>query len=177
MKKVLAFLFFLIVLAVFCLYAVIAIRPSESGSTRLLEAEEPDVIRTVESADLAQLSRLFDHAFPVLPDAGAYGTVGTERIEGRNARMLKLEFAGMTLSCVWPATAAPLLLKPDLTVMSLYTEDRYRFSVLSMPAIYAEKGAERCLYFSDESAAYRLYTDSMGRDEFLAAAQRLTWYR
>ena len=91
--------------------------------------------------------------------------------------MLKLDFAGLTLHCVWPATAAPLLLEPDLTVMSLYTEDRYRFSVLSMPAIYAEKGERRCLYFSDESAAYRLYTESMGRDEFLAAAQRFQWYK
>ena len=175
MKKVLAFLVFLIVLAVFCLYAVIAIRPPESGAARLMEAEEPDVIRTVESADPAQLARLFEHACPMLPEAGVYGTVSTQRLEGRNARLLTLEYAQMTLSCVRPATAAPLLLRPGLTVMSLYTEDRYRFSVLSMPAVYAEKGNERCLYFSDESAAYRLYTDSLGRDEFLNLSQRLQW--
>ena len=177
MKKVFAFLIFLIVLGIFCLYAVIAIRPPESGATRLTEAEEPDVVRTLESADLSQLSRLFDHAFPVLPEAGAYGRISTERQEDKNARLLMLDYSRMTLSCVWPANAAPLLLVPDLTVMSLYTEDRYRFSVLSMPAIYAEKDSRRCLYFSDESAAYRLYTDSMPRDEFLNTAQRLQWYR
>ena len=177
MKKILAFLVFLVILGVFCLYAVISIRPSESGSTRLMEAEEPDVVLTTRSADLPQLSRLFDHAFPVLPDAGVYGAVSTERLEGKNARLLVLDYAKMSISCVWPATAAPLLLKPELTVMSLYTEDRYRFSVLSMPAVYAEKGNERCLYFSDESAAYRLYTNTMPRDEFLNAAQRLAWYR
>ena len=175
MKKVLAFLVFLITLGVFCLYAVIAIRPPESGSGRLMEAEEPDVVLTTRSADLSQLARLFDHAFPVLPDAGVYGTIGTERLEGKNARLLVLDYAQAELSCILPTTAAPLLLKPGLTVMSLYTEDRYRFSVLSMPAVYAEKGNERCLYFSDESAAYRLYTDSLGRDEFLNLSQRLQW--
>ncbi len=177
MKKVFSFLVFLIILGLFCLYAVVAIRPPESGSTRPMEAEEPDVVLTTRSADLSQLSRLFDHAFPVLPDAGVYGTVGTERLEGKNARLLTLDYAQVNLSCVWPATAAPLLLRPDLTVMSLYTEDRYRFSILSMPAVYAEKGDRRCLYFSDESAAYSLYTDSMDRDAFLYLSQRLQWYR
>ena len=176
MKKVFAFLAFLAVLGIFCLYAVIAIRPPESGSGRLMEAEEPDVVLTTRSADLSQLSRLFDHAFPVLPDAGVYGTVSTERLEGKNARLLTLDYAQVNLSCVLPATAAPLLLDSSLTVMSLYTEDRYRFSVLSMPAVYAEKGGRRCLYFSDESAAYRLYTDTLGRDEFLNLSQRLQWF-
>ncbi len=176
MKKVISFLVFLIILGVFCLYAVIAIRPSESGGARLLEAEEPGVVLTTESADLAQLSRMFDHAFPVMSGMGAYGKVSTRTFEGKNARLLTLDYAQVSLSCVWPATAAPLLLEPDLTVMSLYTEDRYRFSVLSMPAVYAEKGSRRCLYFSDESAAYRLYTDSMDRDAFLNLSQRLQWY-
>ena len=177
MKKVIAYLFFLVVLGVFCLYAVIAIRPPEGGATRLTEVEEPDVIMTHEGADLGQLSRLFDHAFPVMPDAGAYGKVSTRRLEGRNARLLELDYAQMSISCVWPANAAPLLLVPDLTLMSLYSEERYRFSILSMPAIYAEKDGRRCLYFSDESAAYRMYTDTLSRNEFLIAAQRLAWYR
>ena len=46
-----------------------------------------------------------------------------------------------------------------------------------MPAIYAEKDGRRCLYCSDESAAYRMYTDTLSRNEFLIAAQRLAWYR
>ena len=175
MKKVLSFLVFLLILGIFCLYAVIAIRPPESGGTRLLEAEEPDVVLTTESADLAQLSRLFDHAFPVMNGMGAYGKVSTQRFEGKNARLLTLDYAQLSISGIWPATAAPLLLKPELTVMSLYTEDRYRFSVLSMPAVYAEKGNERCLYFSDESAAYRLYTSTLDRDAFLNLSQRLQW--
>ena len=177
MKKVIGFLFFLLMLGIFCLYAVIAIRPPESGATRLMESEEPDVVMTLESADLSQLSRLYDRAFPVVPEAGAYGKVSTGRLEGKNARLLELDYARLSISCVWPANAAPLLLEPDLTLMSLYLENRYRFSVLSMPAIYAEKGDRRCLYFSDESAAYRLYTDTMSRSEFLTAAQQLAWYR
>ena len=177
MKKVVSFLVFLLILGVFCLYAVIAIRPPESGGVRLLEAEEPDVVIATHSVDLAQLSRLFDHAFPVMDGMGAYGMVTTQRFEGKNARLLSLDYAQMNISGIWPATAAPLLLEPNLTVMSLYTEDRYRFSVLSMPAVYAEKGSERCLYFSDESAAYRLYTNTMPREEFLNVARHLSWYR
>ena len=177
MKKILSFLVFLAVLLIFGLYAVIAIRPGDSGGACLLEAEEPGVVMTLNSADLSELGRQFDHPFPVLPDAGVYGRVSTQRLEGKNARLLTLDYAQATLSGVWPATAAPLLLVPDLTVISLYTEDRYRFSVLSMPAVYAERDNVRCLYFSDESAAYRLYTETLPREEFLALAQRLRWHQ
>ena len=177
MKKVFAFTFFLVMLAVFCLYAIIAIRPSDSGSMKLLETEQAAPVYPLESTDLQQLSRSFEHVFPSLPYNAVRGNVYTRENQGINARCLAIEYPQAVVSCVWPANAAPLLLHPDLTVLSLWTEDRRRFDILSMPAIYAENDMKRCLYFSDESAAYSIYSDSMQRDEFLFLATKLTWFR
>lgn len=174
MKKVFSFLGFLVLLAVFSLFAVLAIRPGDGGA-RLLDAEEPPYIGTVSSTDPSALARAFDHPFPLLPDSAAQGTVETRRYEGANARLLSLYYPDLTLQCVWPATAAPLLKRDGLTVVSLRSEEMNRFDVLSMPAVYAETEPRRCLYFSDESAAYALYTETLSRDDFLAAARRLKW--
>ena len=153
MKKALSFVFFLILLLVFCTYAVIAIRPSEGGGIQLLDTETPEYLKPADSQDLSTLSRLYENPFPTLVQRTADGHIRTRQTDGQAARELTLQYPELTISCIWPATAAPLLLVPDLTVMNLRTEDGYRFSVLSMPAIYAENDEQRCLYFSDETAA------------------------
>ena len=175
-KKILSFVVFLVVLLIFCLYAVLAIRPSEGG-IRLTDAEIPDGIPTVESEDVGLLARRYERSVPVLPDGSCRGRLETVTFEGQYARLLTLDYGSLSVQCVWPATAAPLLLRPGLTVLSLWADDRYRFSVLSMPAVYAEKDGEYCLYFSDDSAAYCFSTAALSRDDFLAAARRLAWYR
>ncbi len=177
MKKILSFLFFLAILGLFCLYAVMAIRPSDGSGVQLTEVEAPAPAQLAPTADLSALARAFEHVFPYLPDQPVSGRITTEQLEGRNARVLTLSYPDLTVTCVWPASAAPLLLRPELTLYSLWADDRYRYSLLSMPCVYAEADSARCLYFSDESAAYRVDTSQLARDAFLAEAQRLTWYR
>ena len=176
MKTLLKIVLFLLLLAVFSLYAVMAIRPGDGQGTIRLDAEEPEYIQTFQSTDISALARLFEHTLPVLPNAAVSGTISTERFENKNARLLTLRYPQLTLSCVRPSTAASLLLRPGLTLMNLWTDDSHRFDVLSMPAIYAEKDQQRCLWFSDDSAAYSLYTDELSREAFLALSARLSWY-
>ena len=61
MKKVIAYLFFLVVLGVFCLYAVIAIRPPEGGATRLTVQWRtyPNAMPTAPQSSLATSTMKF----------------------------------------------------------------------------------------------------------------------
>ena len=78
--------------------------------------------------------------------------------------------AELSLSAVQPATAAPLLLHGDLDV-----ELRSDLTVLNLPAVLASRGNARCLYFSDEAAAYALYAPDAAEDVFLSLIPRLSW--
>lgn len=175
MKKIFSFLIALLLIGIYGLYTILAVRPSDSAPIILTETEEIPYVHAEESADYSTLSRLFDHPFPLLPRAAFIGSIRTTRYDDRNARVLVLQYSQLTLTCVQPASAAPMLLRDGLIVKSLWSDQQRRYSILSMPVVYAENGSARCIYFSDESAAYSLYTPSLPLNEFLAAAGSLKW--
>ena len=63
-----------------------------------------------------------------------------------------------------------VLLHGDLDV-----ELRSDLTVLNLPAVLASRGNARCLYFSDEAAAYALYAPDAAEDVFLSLIPRLSW--
>ncbi len=175
MKKVFAILTALLLLGIYCVYTILAVRPTDSAAVVLMDTEELSYVGAAESVDLNQLYRMFDHAFPVLDRTAFLGKIVTTRYDGRNARLLTLDYGEVTLTCIQPAGAAPLLHRPGLNVISLWSNQQRRYSVLSMPVVYAENGGERCLYFSDESAAYCFYAPDMPLQDFLSTAGSLKW--
>ena len=74
------------------------------------------------------------------------------------------------ITAVRPASAAPLLLRGELSV-SMTNE----LTVLNHPAMLASRGGAHCVYFTNESAAYSVYTPQAEKEDFLAVLKRMTW--
>ena len=116
------------------------------------------------------LAELFGAKLPCLPGYAMAGQGTNIDYEGANARMVTLQYTGVTISAVRPAAAAPLLLREDLSV-SLRSD----LSYLNMPAMLAEKGNARCVYLSGTDAAYSVYAPQAGEEDFLSMLEKLQW--
>ena len=134
--------------------------------------QRPPVTRMQPAAmdDAAQMARMFEYRLPALPGLTPRGRGVNALHDGADARLVTLSYTGVTISAVQPATAAPLLLHGELDVVL-----RSDLTVLNLPAVLAEKGSARCLYFSDEGAAYAVYAPDAAEEDFLRLIPRLTW--
>lgn len=136
-------------------------------------AAEPETVPRMQPAamnDAQALSELFGAPLPYLPGYALAGQGDNVDYEGANARLVTLQYPGATITAVRPAAAAPLLLHEGMSV-SLHSD----LSVLNLPAMLAEKGNERCVYFSSTQAAYTVYTPSAASDAFLHFLEQLEW--
>ena len=167
--------FYALFLIFFILLTVLIKKPSDSVSGQVLQTDLFDRAETTASADPGILSRVFDHPFPFRNGEPVSGTVESVPFEGSYARLLTLRYPDCTMSCVMPAYAATVLLHPELTVTDLRTQSAGRYTVLSMPVVYAQDKDTRCFYFSDDSAAYCLYAESITMESFRQLAGSFTW--
>lgn len=120
--------------------------------------------------DPAALARMFENRLPMLPGYKLNGQGVNTTYDGATARLVTLNYNGLTLSAVRPAAAAPLLLHGELD-LSLRSD----LTVLNLPAVLAAKGQAMCLYFSDENAAYSLYAPQVEEETFLGLLPHLNW--
>ncbi len=84
--------------------------------------------------------------------------------------MAVLRYNGLIITAVQPASAAPLLKRDELTV-SLRSD----LTVLSMPAVLAQKDDAYCVYFTNGPTAYSVYAAHADGDAFFTALDSLTW--
>ena len=153
--------------------SVILLQIPEDETDNYVVVEEPEPITRMQPAtmnDARALAGLFGATLPYLPGYAMRGQGDNASYEGSVARIATLQYSGVTISAVRPASAAPLLLHEDLSVQL-----RNGLSVLNLPAVLAEKGSARCVYFSSADAAYTVYAPQAGEQDFFDMLDNLQW--
>ena len=151
--------------------AVLIQSPADAleGSFVVQEEYEPVTrMQPVSTDDAQALVQLFGAPLPFLP---GYTPVceGTNAVyDGQTVRVATVRYDGLVISAVRPASAAPLLLRPELSV-SLRSD----LTVLNLPAVLSGKGNTRCVSFSNESAAYTIYAPNAEEEAFLSLLERI----
>ena len=144
---------------------------SEEGS--FVVQEEPEAVTRLQAAssdDPAALARLFGARLPVVPGLPMTGETRNASHDGQAARMAILRYNGATLSAVRPASAAPLLMRPEMSV-----ELRSGIEVQNLPVMLCGRNDAWSAYFADETAAYEIYAPQASREDFLALLDRIEW--
>ena len=155
------------------LAAVLLQSPAERRQESAAPRETQPPVTRMQAAqmdDAAAMARMFESRLPTLPGLPMQGRGENTAHDGATARLVTLTYSGVVLSAVRPASAAPLLLHGELDVAL-----RSDLTALNLPAVLAEKGKARCLYFSDETAAYSVYAPNAEEDVFLQVVSHLAW--
>ena len=163
----------------FSLIALLIVKPgaktSPASAASAVQAEFPDPVPSLSTGNARALSQLFSLPLPAAPGQTFEGEIRSVPYEGNTALLVTMEYPAFTVSCVQPALASPLLLSPGLTPASVRIDDRDGFSILSMPSIYLKGENRHCFCFSDDSAAYAVYTDRTDLSNLVAFASALRW--
>ena len=173
LKGVFAVLFAVLVMAAVYLAAVLIQSPADgaAGSFVVDEGEEPvSRMQPAQTNDVRSLASLFGAPLPVVPSLLLQGQAGNTTHDGQNVRVATLQYEGLMIAAVRPASAAPLLLRGELSVSM-----RNDLTVLNHPAVLASRGGAYCVYFSNESAAYSVYARQAEEADFLEVLKRMTW--
>ena len=168
---------FILCAFLFSLVSLLIVRPGAETTpapSKVL-ADFPEPVSYLSTGNAQALSRAFSHPLPVLPSQTMNGEIRSVSFEENSALMVTLRYSAFTLTCVQPALAAPLLFSSTLTPASVRIDDRDGFSILSMPAIYLKNEQAHCFYFSDDSAAYTLYSDQTDLSTLVYFASNLKW--
>ena len=163
----------LLLMAVIYVAVVLLQPPGETDKGSFVVQEEDEKVTRMQAAqmnDAAGLAALFGAPLPFLPGEPAAGQGTNASYDGETARVATLTCGGLTISGVRPAKAAPLLLRGELSV-SLRSD----LTVLNLPAVLASRGNARCVYVSDETAAYAIYSQALEEDAFFSALKQLSW--
>lgn len=162
----------LLLMAVVYVSAILLQIP-EDETAGYASVEKQEAITRMQPAAMnnAQaLSELFGAPLPYLPGYAMRGQGDNMNYEGSVARIATLQYAGVTITAVRPAAAAPLLLHEEMSVVL-----QSGLSFLRLPAVLAEKGNARCVYFSSTDAAYSVYAPQAGEQEFFDLLSTLQW--
>ena len=173
MKSVFAVLGTALVMVMIYLAAILIQSPADGMAGSFVVEKDHDIVsrmQPAESNDAGNLASLFGAPLPVVPSLLLRGQAGNTRHDGQNVRVATLQYEGLMITAVRPASAAPLLLRGELSV-SLMNE----LTVLNHPAVLASRGGARCVYFSNESAAYSIYTPQAEEEAFLEVLKHVTW--
>ena len=173
LKTVFAVIGSVLLMSVIYLAAVVIQSPADSlAGSYVVEDEEESVTRMqpAQMDDAQSLAALFGAPLPMLPGYTPLGQAGNTTHDGQTVRVAALQYEGLAITAVRPASAAPLLLRGELSV-SLMND----LTVLNHPAVLASRNGAHCVYFSNESAAYSIYTPQAEEEVFLAVLKRLTW--
>ena len=155
------------------LAAVLIQSPVDGLAGSFVVEDEEEIVTRIQPAqidDAQSLASLFGAPLPVVPSLLIRGQAGNTTHDGQNVRVATLQYEGLVVTAVRPASAAPLLLRGELSV-SLKSD----LTVLNHPAVLASRGGARCVHFSNESAAYSIYTPQADEEAFLEVLKRLTW--
>lgn len=182
-KKLSRFLFSLLVFLTLAVLTaavcLLIVKPpfdlSQSAAYTAVEPDFPEKQPPVLSDNATALARAFSHPLPALPGQACEGEVRSVSFEGNNALLTTIQYDSFSLTCVQPALAAPLLLRLPLQPATVQTDDASSFSILSMPAVYLYGGRAHCFYFSDDSAAYALFSDTLDLSSLAIVASSLKW--
>ena len=170
---------FLICAFFFSLIVLLIVKPgakeSPAAQASAVEAEFPDPVPFLSTGNPLALSHAFSQPVPTAFGQAFQGEIRSVPYEGKSAVLVTMEYPSFTLSCVQPALASPLLLKPGLTPASVRIDNQDGFLILSMPAIYLKCENAHCFFFSDDSAAYALYTDQADLSMLVSFASLLRW--
>lgn len=173
MKKVFAVIGTLLAMAVIYLVAVMLHNPADSKAGSFVVEDEAETISRMQPAQIDNAENLaaqFGAPLPVVPSLKVRGQAGNTTHDGRNVRVATLQYDGLVITAVRPASAAPLLLRSELSVSMVSS-----LTVLNHPAVLATKGGAKCVYFSNESAAYSVYTPQAEEEAFMEVLKRMTW--
>ena len=174
-----ALILFLICALFFTLIALLISKPGAKNSavsaSAAVQAEFPEPVPSLVTGNALALAHAFSHPVPASSSQAFQGEIRSVPFEGKTALMVTMDYPFCTLTCVQPALASPLLLKNGLTPASVRIDDRDGFSILSMPAIYLKGENAHCFCFSDDSAAYALYTDRTDLSSLVNFASGLRW--
>ena len=160
-RKFIGLLFFAVFLAVLYVATVLNAPADRDTAAPATAAGTPlPAIEPFSSADASALTAVFGR-LPIIPDAPFAGTVSSGIYEGQNVWIAVMDYGSCVLSAVKPSEAAPLLLRPGLSV------DMAKDSLLcqGLNVLWAQKGDAMCLYFSDAEAAYSLYAPHVSQEE------------
>lgn len=171
-RRLLGALLSLILMAAVYVAAVLIHFPTPEDDSYVVEEEQEEVTRLqpAASADVYALARLFGSRLPVLSGAAMTGETLNAVHDGRTARMAVLRFSGFTVTAVRPASAAPLLMRGEMSV-----ELRSGLEVQNLPVMLCTAGDALCAYFADEGAAYSIYAPKAAREDFLSLLERIEW--
>ncbi len=172
-------LVFLFCAVFFFLVTILIVKPgakeSAASGTVWVDAEYPPPVRAFSAENATALARVFAHPLPVFPQGSFRGNVRSVPFEGNQALVATLTYPSFTMTCGQPALAAPLQLKKELSPTSIRTDNVSGYSILSMPALYATDDRAHCFYFSDDSAAYALYSDELTLTDLSNISTMLRW--
>ena len=172
-------IFFLICAVFFSLIALLIVKPGANDSpashASAVQAEFPEPVPALSIGNALALSHAVSLPVPAVSGQPFQGDIRSVPFEGKTALLVTMRYPSFTLSCVQPALASPLLLRPGLTPASVRIDNQDGFSILSMPAIYLKGETAHCFFFSDDSAAYALYTDQTDLSSLVAFASMLKW--
>ncbi len=155
----------LVAMAVIYVVAVLLASPKDKARDSFVVQEDTGALAPMQAAsgsDAAQMARLFGAPLPVLRGYPSACDGRNTTHDGQTARLVTLTYPGVVISAVRPSSAAPLLLRPGLSLQL-----RSDLTALNLPAALASRGREHCLYFSDEHAAYAIYAPNCTEEEFL----------
>ena len=173
LKTVFAVLGSVLAMGLVYLAAVLLQSPMDGMAGSFVVEEEQEIISRMQPAqtdDAQSLAALFGAPLPMLPGFTPMGQAGNTSHDGQNVRVAALQYNGLVITAVRPASAAPLLLRGELSV-SMTNE----LTVLNHPAVLATKGGAKCVYFTGESAAYSVYTPQADEEAFLDVLKHMTW--
>ena len=172
-KSVIAVIGSVLLMGAVYLASVLIQSPVDGMTGSFVVEDQEETVTRMQPAqidDAQSLASLFGAPLPVVPSLLIRGQAGNTTHDGQDVRVATLQYEGLAITAVRPASAAPLLLRGELSV-SLKSE----LTVLNHPAVLASRGGARCVYFSNESAAYSIYTPQADENAFLEVLQRLTW--
>ena len=146
-----------------------------SAAASAVQPEFPDPVPPLSTGNALALSHAFSLPLPSFAGQPVEGEIRSVPFEGKTALLVTMNYPSFTLSCVQPALASSLLLKPGLTPTSIRIDNQDGFLILSMPAVYLKGKNAHCFYFSDDTAAYTLYTAQEDLTSLVSFASGLRW--
>ena len=172
-RRIAAVILSLLLMAAVYVAAVLINSEKKEDDSFVVEEEQEPVTRLqpAASSNAGDLAQLFGSRLPAVPGVAMNGETLNAAHDGQTARMAILRYPGFTVTAVQPASAAPLLLRRELSV-ELQRSD---LEVQNLPVMLCAGGSALCAYFSDESAAYSIYAPEAERADFLALLERFEW--
>ena len=165
----------LLLMAVIYVAAVLLDSPEKSQQNAWVVEEDEKAVTPLQAAstsDVRALSQMLGAPLPALPNHTPVGEARNTAHDGKNVRQVTLSYGGLIITAVRPASAAPLLLRNELSIQS-----RSDLTVMNLPATLASQHDRHCLYFASEFAAYSIYTPSATEEEFLSIIRQITQVR